>query len=125
MEWDEIKDNLVKGGGLMAMKNAEAAATRLSKASSIEPWKGAILGMLADAVEKHGWEGKDKVEKVLDDIEAGREPDLGFVSLKTRSDVLASLQNAEADAKSAAKEFFIQVGKTLGVIIKAVIKGLL
>ncbi len=125
MEWKDIGDNIVKGGGLMALRSAEAAATRLSKESDNEPWKGAILSMLADAVEEHGWEGKDKVERALDDIEAGKEPDLSFVSLKTRSDVLASLQNAEADEQNAAKKFFAQVGKILGVILKGVIKGLL
>ncbi len=125
MEWKDIGDNIARGGGLMALRSAEAAATKLSKESEGEPWKGAILGMLADAIEEHGWEGKDKVEKALDDIAVGLEPDLSFVSLKTRSDVLASLQNAEADQQNAAKQFFIQVGKTLGVIIKGVIKGLL
>ena len=125
MYWDELRVSILNGGGPVAMNAVEEAAGRLSDAAKAEPWKKTVLNLLADAVEKHGWEGAVKVEKALDEIKAGRAPDIKFASLEVKSDVLANLQNAEADAQTAAKNFFVQIGKTLGVIIKEIIKAIL
>ena len=126
MEWDELRMGILQHeGGMVTMKAVEKAAGELSDAAKREPWKRTVLGLLADAVEIHGWEGVAKAEGVIDDIKAGKAPRMEFASLEVQSDVLATLQNAEADAQTAAKNFFVQIGKVLGVIIKAIIKAIL
>jgi len=124
MEWDKLLKNMVRSAGVVGMKKAEEAMDKLQSQMD-EPWKRAVVDMLGDAVEKYGWEGVERVQKAVDDLSNGKSPDLSFASLKARSDALALLQNMEADEKSRAKDFFSVVGSALGVILKAVIKGLL
>ena len=124
MKWEDLLKDMVKSAGVVGMKKAEKAMDKL-QGEMDEPWKRAIMDMLGDAVEKYGWEGVGRVQKAIDQLAAGKAPDLSFASLKARSDALAFMQNAEADDKAKARDFFSVVGETLGVILKAVIKGLL
>jgi len=124
MKWDELLKNMVKSAGVVGMKKAEQAMNRL-QGEMDEPWKRAIMDMVGDAVEKYGWEGVERVQEVVDQVAAGKAPDLSFASLKARSDVLAFMQNAEADEKSKARDFFSVVGQALGVVLKVVIRGLI
>jgi len=124
MQWDDLLKNMVKQAGVVGMKKAEGALDKLQKEMD-EPWKRAVMDMLGDAVEEYGWEGVERVQKAIDKLSKGKNPDLSFASLKARSDALALLQNMEADEKSKARDFFAVVGETLGVILKAVIRGLM
>lgn len=124
MKWEDLLKNMVKSAGVAGMKQAEEAMDRLKREVD-EPWKRAIMDMLADAVEKYGWEGVDRVQEVVDRIAAGKVPDLSFASLEARSNALAFMQNAAADEKAKARDFLKVAGEVLSVILKVVIKGLL
>lgn len=124
MDWEKLLKGMIKKAGVVGMKKAEKAMDRL-KGEMDEPWKRVIMDLLGDAVETYGWEGVERVQKAVDQLANGKAPDLSFASLKARSDALAVLQNMEADKKSKTKDFFGVVGNSLGVILKAVIAGLL
>lgn len=124
MSWKKFLKNVIGKVGKYGLTEAEEALDNLEKKTD-EPWKRAILEMVGDAVDKYGLEGIAKVQKAVDQIAAGKKPDISFASLRARSDFLATLQNMEADDKKKAKDFFKVIGSTLGVIIKAVIKAFL
>ena len=88
-------------------------------------WKKAALALVANAVEKE-WPGGLKLAlDALDALMNDEEPDIDWADLRVASDVLAQLQNAEADTKSAVKDYIDKLSKTLGVILAGVIKGLI
>jgi len=124
MNWEQLLKNLVQSAGIAGMKKAEEALEDI-KNQVDAPWKAAIMDMLADAVEEFGWEGIELVQNAIDKLVDGKVPDLSFASLKSRSDALSFMQNAEADEKSQVQDFFSVIGKALGVILKAVIVGLI
>ena len=96
-------------------------------AKADEPWKNTLLDLMADAARKHGPEGfsmaQDAVEKMLD----GDNTDIRKVTsnLLIASNLLAQLQNAEADRKDRARKWLKAIGQTLGTILKAVIGAVL
>jgi hypothetical protein len=124
MDWEKLLKGMVKQAGVVGMKKAEKAMDKL-KGEMDEPWKRVMMDLLGDAVETYGWEGVERVQKAVDQLGKGKSPDLSFASLKAQSDALAILQNMEADQKSKTKDFFAVVGESLGVILKAVIAGLM
>ena len=89
-----------------------------------EPWKRAVLALLADAVERHGPAGLVLVQQVIDDIAAGEAPDIDWANPRTASDVVAELQNAEAGRRSAARDFAARVGEVLGTLLVGLVRGL-
>lgn len=88
-------------------------------------WKKAALALVANAVEKEGPGGLKLALNALDALMNDVEPDIDWADLRVASDVLAQLQNAEADTKSAVKDYIDKLSKTLGVILAGVIKGLI
>ena len=124
MDWSNLLKKIVEEVGVIGFKRAEDALKKLEKQAD-SPWKKAIMNMLADAVEEHGWEGVRMVQDAIEDMHNGKSPDMNFASLRAHSDALAVLQNMEADEKSKVKDFFSVVGESLGIIIKMIIKGLL
>ena len=88
-------------------------------------WKKAALALVANAVEKEGPGGLKLALDALDALMNDEEPDIDWADLRVASDVLAQLQNAEADTKSAVKDYIDKLSKTLGVIMAGVIKGLI
>jgi len=88
-------------------------------------WKKAALALVANAVEKEGPGGLKLALDALDALMNDEEPDIDWADLRVASDVLAQLQNAEADTKSAVKDYIDKLSKTLGVILAGVIKGLI
>lgn len=95
------------------------------KDSSSEPWKEAVLALVAQGMEKHGLEGFQKVSLLLASLMNNKTTSLEWVDLKTASDILAHLQNAEADKKLAVNAFLSQLGMILGKIAGGALKGLL
>lgn len=90
-----------------------------------EPWKKAVLEMVAVAIGRFGLQGIQVVETTLNDLMAGQEVNLDWVDLSVSSDILALLQNAEADQKTATNDFLKQVGEVLGRITSGFLRGLL
>lgn len=88
------------------------------------PWKQAALNLLADAVQAHGMAGIDLARKALDDLFDNKAPEIDWANPRTASDIVAKLQNAEADDKSKARDFFVKVGDSFGKLLAAIIKGL-
>jgi len=89
-----------------------------------KPWKQASLSLLADAVQAHGPAGVALAYKAIQDLFENKVPSIDWANPRTASDIVAKLQNAEADDKSAANEFFVKVGDSLGKLFTAVIKGM-
>lgn len=88
------------------------------------PWKQAALNLLADAVQAHGMSGIDLARKAIDDLFDNKVPEIDWANPRTASDIVAKLQNAEADDKSKARDFFVKVGDSFGKLFAAIIKGL-
>ena len=89
-----------------------------------EPWKRAVLALVADAVEQHGPAGLVLVQQVIDDLVAGEAPEIDWANPRTASDVVAELQNAEAGRRSAARDFAARVGDVLGRLLVGLVRGL-
>lgn len=124
MSGNNAFESLVDELGKLGMKKAGTAINRLIK-QAVSPWKKTILSLVADAIKQYGPAGIEKAEKAIKRIADGKAPDVSFATLRVQSDVLARLQNAEADRKNEAREFMAMVAKTLGEIIAAVIKGII
>lgn len=87
-------------------------------------WKKTVLSLLTSAVEKYGPEGIKIALEAINDLMDGKSPDIDWADLRTASDVVARLQNIEADEKSAVKDWLIKVSDILAKIIQGIIKGL-
>ena len=123
MDWNDLIRNLLKSEGAQYVEKLQGALDGLAEEAK-EPWKKIVINLVADALEEYGPEGMSKVEQVLAELVAGSKPSIYFASLKTRSDFLASLQNAEAHRKTAARDFFYSLGHTIGLILRGILKGL-
>lgn len=91
-----------------------------------EAWKKTVMNLLINAIENHGVDGiqmaLDYVNKLLDGDDL---PEIDWADLRTASDIVAQLQNAEADQKTAVKDFLAKTSKILGQILAGLIKGLI
>jgi len=93
---------------------------------SKEPWKKAVLGLVADGVTVYGPKGVQVALDAIEKLRTGDEaPNLDWADLDVCSDILAHMQNAEADSRSETREFLQKVGKVLGILFGAFLKGLL
>lgn len=90
-----------------------------------EPWKKAILGLIADAVAEHGPEGVQIAINSIHEMLEGKVVALDWTDLETASDILAHLQNMEADHKTATREYVARVSQVLGTILAGLVKGFL
>lgn len=124
LNWDKILKGVIRNAGTAGVLQLEQALDDL-KSEAKEPWKGALLRILSEAVSKYGLEGVGVAEKLVDDVSKGKMPGLDFVSLKARSDYLATLQNMEADERDKANDFMKVIGKKIGVVLRAILSGVL
>jgi len=112
-------------------KGVEAVAAELDKQAenADESWKKSLLNLAADSLDQHGPEGVRMASKAIEDLFAHKQAGTKLSDLtddlETASNLLAALQNAEADRKTAARRFLKALGQTLGQITKGFIKGLL
>jgi hypothetical protein len=92
-----------------------------------EPWKRTLLDLLAEGARRHGPEGFDMAQKAVERMLDGDDQDLRKVTknLLIASNLLAQLQNAEADRKDRARKWLKAIGGTIGSILKAVIGAVL
>ena len=88
-------------------------------------WKKTVLALVADAVEKHGVEGMALATKAVEDLLNGKAPDLNWADLAVASDLLAQLENAEADKNTAAHAFLVELSKVLGTVLSGILKSVL
>lgn len=75
-------------------------------------WQKAAVRALADAVRQHGPGGLDMALDRMEQALNGKEADFSFTSLRAGSDLLAELQNAEADKRKRI-EGFLQLAANL------------
>jgi hypothetical protein len=117
----KISNLASKVGAQGVEKLAEVLDGEAAKAD--EPWKRTLLDLLADSARRHGPEGfamaQEAVERLLD----GDTKDIRKVTknLLIASNLLAQLQNAEADRKDRARKWLRAVGETIGTILRAVV----
>lgn len=92
-----------------------------------EPWKRTLLDLLADAARRNGPEGFDMAQKAVERMLQGDGRDLRKVTknLLIASNLLAQLQQAEADRKERARKWLKALVETLGAILKAVLGAVL
>ena len=125
MDLKKLADSLLPALGQAGVSALTDKVADL-QAEAKEPWKKAALGMAGNAVAKYGPDGLKFAQGWMDELIKGEKvPDISWMDLDVASDVLANLQNAEADKKSAAKDYLAKVGEVAGEIGGAVIKGLL
>ena len=94
-------------------------------AAGEDGWQKAVLAFMANAVEEHGPKGIDIGMDYLNSVLAGGDPpNIDWADLEVASDLLAHLQNVEADAKSEWQDFLARLSHSLGVILGALIRGL-
>jgi hypothetical protein len=123
MNWEKLLENLIPAIGEAGVKMLADKLLDLS-ADATEPWKKSILSLVANAVEKHGALGIKMAYDAIESLVKDKPPKIDWADLEVASDLLAHLQNAEADRKSAASDFFTKLTTDLGAILGALIKGL-
>jgi hypothetical protein len=123
MNFDALLKVLVAVLGQRAVDELAAKLDDLA-AEAGEPWKRSVLALVADAVEQHGPAGLLLVQEVIDDLAAGKAPDIDWANPRTASDVVAQLQNAEAGRRSAARDFAARVGDVVGRLLVGIVRGL-
>lgn len=115
-----------KVGSSAVEELAKALHERESTATEI--WEKALLGLAAEGVEKFGPEGVQKASEALESLLGGSDG-LNISDITTdfrlASDLLASLQSAEADRKQKARAWLRLIGEVLAKITKGYIRGLL
>ena len=90
-----------------------------------EGWKKSVLALLANAVEVYGPQGLDVGMDYLNKLlQGGTLPPINWADLEVASDILAHLQNLEADERAKWGDFLAKLSKSLGVILGALIRGL-
>ena len=122
--WNDMLKGMIPALGEMGVK---ALADKLSDiaADASEPWQKTILALVADAVEKNGATGIQMAYEAIEALINDEPPKLDWADLEIASDLLAQLQNAEADRKSAARDFFAKMSNDIGAILGGLIKGLI
>lgn len=122
MNWNDLLKNLIPALG-QAGVDALAGELDTLSADAAEPWKKSVLALLADAVEKNGVGGIMMAYEAIEALCNDEPPEISWADLEVASDVLAQLQNAEADRKSATRDFFARISESLGAILGGLIKG--
>jgi len=85
-------------------------------------WQKSVLALAADAIEKFGPEGIVMAINVVKDLKKNKVPDMPWANLRVSSDILAQLQNAEADKKTAAHDFLVKISNVFGLILGGLFK---
>ena len=87
-------------------------------------WKQHVLSLLADSIEVYGPEGIKIGMEAIDKLLAGETPNINWADLATASDIVAALQNAEADHRDSVSAFTVKLSQSLGKILGALVRGL-
>lgn len=118
---NQIKDHLPELGE----KGVEALSKELEKQAKAadEPWKKSIVQVFADATQKLGPTGISLAQVILEDLFAGKKPDISKVTddLATASNMLAEMQKAEVKKKKLMRQFARELGGILLHALKVVV----
>lgn len=117
----------------LASKVGDEGVTKLAEVldseakNADEPWKRTLLDLLADGARRHGPEGFEMAQGAVERMLDGDDKDIRKVTknLLIASNLLAQLQNAEADRKERARQWLRAVGQTIGSVLKAVVGAVL
>ncbi len=110
---------------ILGQKAVDAAADELKElAGESDGWKKTLLALTANAVEEFGPEGIQKAMDVVEALRKNEVPKIDWADLEVASDILAKLQNAEADQKTAARDFMVKLSKVLGIFLVGIIQAL-
>jgi len=112
---------------VLGQAGVDALAGELNDvAGGQEGWKKSVLALIANAVEVHGAKGIDIGMDYINKVLAGETPpEIDWADLEVASDILAHLQNVEADEKTKWGDFLAKLSHTLGSVLSALIKGLI
>lgn len=124
MDFTKLLETLLPLIGQVAVDRIQKELDDLA-VSSDTAWQKAVLALTSDAVAKFGPQG---ITMALDAIKAltkNKVPKIDWADLRTASDVLAALQNAEADKKTKAYDFMIKLSNVLGLILNALLKAVI
>ena len=124
MDLTKMLEALVPALGQAGVDTLTAEMAALTAATDT-PWKKATMSLLTDAVQAHGPAGIALVQKAVQDIFDHKVPSIDWANPRTASDIVAKLQSTEADDQVAAQAGLVQVGKILGTVASAVIKGMM
>ena len=125
MSWKQQILDIAVDLGKEGLDKLEEELERLESEAD-EPWKRVTLAVIGDLVEKHGLKGLDIARDLILDVSEDRKvPDLSDLSIATASDVLAELQKAEAEQKSAASKYIVLVTEVLTDVLQGLIQGIL
>jgi len=124
MDFIKLIEQLVP---IIGQRAADALAAEIKGLISDESpaWQKTILALVADAIEKHGVLGIQIAIKEIEKLLEGETPEIDWANLLVASDIVAMLQKAEAEKKTAVRDFLAKVGEVLGGILAGVIRGLL
>ena len=124
MNFEKMLEALAPVLGAEAIKLLAGKLDALAKDSG-EAWQKAILQLVSDAVRTNGPAGITMAMSAIQDLLNKKMPDMTWADLSTASNVVAQLENAEADKKAAVKTYLAIVGEVLGMIIMGLVKGFL
>ena len=124
MDFQKLLNNLLPMIGQAGVDTLEGVFKDLA-ADADKPWAQTALALLADAVSANGMAGIEMARKAIDSLFDNEVPDINWANPRTASDFVAKLQNAEADDKSAARDFFTKLGESFGQIFEGMIRGLI
>lgn len=121
MNWKEWLRELVP---VLGQAGVDALVNELEEITEgQEGWERNVLAIITNAIEKYGPAGIDMALEALLALKKDETPDIDWADLRVASDLLATLQTAEADKKTAAHDFGVKVAHALGKILTAILKG--
>ena len=89
-------------------------------------WKKASMALMVNYIKRYGPQGIALGMVAINNLMDGKEaPDLSGMDLVTASTILNTLQNAEAERKSAVNDFITKTSEILGKILVGLIKGII
>jgi alpha-L-fucosidase len=124
MNFEKLLESLIPVLGAEAVKALVAELEKVASGAN-EAWQKSILQLLADAIRTNGPAGITMAMAAIHDLLDKKQPDMSWADLSTASNVVAQLENAEADKQTAVKTYLAIVGQILGTVIMALIQGFL
>ena len=121
-DFSRALEGLVPIVGAQAVKLASDELDGLASDAS-DPLKAAVLSLMSDAVSEHGTAGIAMAQKAVKDLLEGDTPNIDWASPRTASNLVAAMQNAEADRKTEAREMAQRIGHALGKIGAVLLKA--
>lgn len=120
MSW---KDIVIDLAGDLSKEGLALLIKELDKleADATEPWKKVMLAMVSDLLDIHGIEGLEIAKRIISQIGEGEVPNLEGLRIRTASDVLAKLQQAEVQDRALHNTYIIYLTEVLAGLIKGLL----